>query len=1139
MQVDQDSEGIGSTPSNSALHRNTSPSVPSYTGTPATSTLSLSSRSASPFTALPLEPLKPTRLPVRGEGEFVWNLKDWRNQLREALLLQGPEAKVLSPEFDIGGEQWQVLVRAAEDSNWLSLFLTLAHPELKTDKDWAVCVEFILAVQANKHTTDNGPVGYQQSSFRRLSAEVCDWGFNRFYSLTDLADSVADDLVIRAHVRVVQDVTGILWHSFDNYNSKRVTGYVGLENQGATCYMNSFLQSLFLTNALRAAVYRIPTTDEVTGKSIPLALQRLFHQLQSSPEPPHTNELTRSFGWDMAESFQQHDVQEFSRVLLDALESAMKKSAVEGTVEKVFRGRLRNVLRCLNVDYESTRSESFYDLQMTIRGVKNLEESFERYVMVEKLDGKNQYRTEQFGLQDAEKFVIFEHLPPVLHVHLERYAFNLHTGHIDKVHDRFEFPLELDLSRYLAKDSEQRPEDQQYWLHSVLVHAGSGHGGHYYVYIRHPSNPDRWFKFDDTTVLPCTEHEAVNDNFGHSPSAASPATLDSAELYRTTGTRPSRIRSWTSAYLLVYIRKGDMSEILEPVGESAVPSALIERFKSDAEAERRRTHERLMMNVNLVTDDIVAKHRGADLFDPEGPGSETGLVRVAKDSTIASLIPPDGESYEIYSITPRRNRTLRPDVPIDLTDPRALVSLSNRLTSTNDHHAFYLRAISADDKDNPWRRPLVPAQRHILLYVKWFDDRTDHRDGQLLPLGSVAVDREAPVSSLAEAVCSRLGLPGGTALGYYEELKPSKISVLSASESFSKGNIRQGDIIIVCREHADKTPIEYFARINSWVSTTLRPLDGSQPPTQATISTQWTLPEFVAFVADTFSVPEADRARLRLGLMLAEDSETKSANSNIHFWKYSHVAASTVADLLRAVIPENPSQPSAAAASISIGWELTPGPVLDVEKSMLRYWVEAGLGLSAELAAALPRAVYLPKFTATASQLIAHVSGEGQKETASASLRLLECHGGKIKRTFAPGTASELISHINIDAASLYLEAKAPDECDGDKLLSVFSYERAISRPHSIPTKFALKPDESVKAMRGRLARRLAIPSLDGANLSLCNWSRERPLTDEHEVLARTVVVEDDQLAVQCNDPVKAAKRAAVSDGSIRIRKAN
>ena len=37
-----------------------------------------------------------------------------------------------------------------------------------------------------------------------------------------------------------------------------MTGFVGLKNQGATCYMNSLLQTLFHTHEFRRAVYNMP-----------------------------------------------------------------------------------------------------------------------------------------------------------------------------------------------------------------------------------------------------------------------------------------------------------------------------------------------------------------------------------------------------------------------------------------------------------------------------------------------------------------------------------------------------------------------------------------------------------------------------------------------------------------------------------------------------------------------------------------------------------------------------------------------------------------------------------------------------------------------------------------------------------------
>ena len=112
---------------------------------------------------------------------------------------------------------------------------------------------------------------------------------------------------------------------------------------------------------------------------------------------------------------------------------------------------MRNYIRCLNSDYTSERVETFYDIQLQVKGLAGVTDSFRKYCESETLDGDNQYDAgeENGGKQDAKKGVNFLSLPPVLHLHLKRFEYDMMTGNMIKVNDRYEFPLHLDLDELL------------------------------------------------------------------------------------------------------------------------------------------------------------------------------------------------------------------------------------------------------------------------------------------------------------------------------------------------------------------------------------------------------------------------------------------------------------------------------------------------------------------------------------------------------------------------------------------------------------------------------------------------------------------------------------------------------------------
>ena len=53
----------------------------------------------------------------------------------------------------------------------------------------------------------------------------------------------------------------------------------------------------------------MPTEADDSTKSVGLALQRVFNDLQFSDKAVGTKKLTKSFGWETLDSFMQHDVQ--------------------------------------------------------------------------------------------------------------------------------------------------------------------------------------------------------------------------------------------------------------------------------------------------------------------------------------------------------------------------------------------------------------------------------------------------------------------------------------------------------------------------------------------------------------------------------------------------------------------------------------------------------------------------------------------------------------------------------------------------------------------------------------------------------------------------------------------------------------
>uniref|UniRef100_A0A7N0UUN3 ubiquitinyl hydrolase 1 n=1 Tax=Kalanchoe fedtschenkoi TaxID=63787 RepID=A0A7N0UUN3_KALFE len=703
--------------------------------------------------------------------------------------------KHYSDIFTVGGYKWRVLIfPKGNNVDHLSLYLDVAD-SATLPYGWSRHAHFSLSVVNQVYNK----YSIRKETQHQFNARESDWGFTSFMPLGELYDPsrgylVNDTVIVEAEVLVRRVL------DYWSYDSKKETGFVGLKNQGATCYMNSLLQTLYHIPYFRKAVYHMPTTEnDIPSGSIPLALQSLFYKLQHHDSSVSTKELTKSFGWDTHDSFMQHDVQELNRVLCEKLEDKMKGTVVEGTIQQLFEGHHMNYIECINVDYKSTRKESFYDLQLDVKGCRDVYASFDKYVEVERLEGDNKYQAEGHGLQDAKKGVLFMDFPPVLQLQLKRFEYDFMRDTMVKINDRYEFPLQLDLDRenrkYLSPDAD-RSVRNLYTLHSVLVHSGGVHGGHYYAYIR-PSLSDQWFKFDDERVTKEDIKRALEEQYG-----------GEEELPQTNpgfNSTPFKFTKYSNAYMLVYIRESDKEKVICNVDEKDIAEHLRIRLKKEQEEkEQKRKYKaqaHLYTIIKVARDEDLREQIGKDIFFDLVDHDKVRNFRIQKQMPFNLFKEEIAKEFGIpvpcqrfWFWAKRQNHTYRPNRP--LTPQEELQPVGQlREVSNKTHNAELKLLLEVEFRSDTRPIPLPEKTKEdILLFFKFYNPEKE----ELRFIGKLYVKSSSKPIEIIGKLNEMAGLPADEEIELFEEIKFDPCVMcehLDRRTSFRFSQIEDGDII--------------------------------------------------------------------------------------------------------------------------------------------------------------------------------------------------------------------------------------------------------------------------------------------------------------------------------------------------------
>lgn len=209
----------------------------------------------------------------------------------------------------------------------------------------------------------------------------------------------------------------------------------------------------------------------------------------------------------------QEDAHEYMVNLLESMHKCCLPSGVPSEspsaydislVHKIFGGRLRSQVKCMQCSYCSNTFDPFLDLSLEIMKADSLHKALNHFTAVEQLDGgEKQYQCHRCRQKvKALKQLTVHKAPYVLSIHLKRFGSRAPGQKIDK---KVEFGPTLDLKPFVSNSNDG---DLKYTLYGVLVHAGwSTHSGHYFCFVRTSSG--MWHSLDDNRVVQVSERTVL------------------------------------------------------------------------------------------------------------------------------------------------------------------------------------------------------------------------------------------------------------------------------------------------------------------------------------------------------------------------------------------------------------------------------------------------------------------------------------------------------------------------------------------------------------------------------------------------------------------------------------------------------
>ncbi|KAM4714138.1 ubiquitin carboxyl-terminal hydrolase 47-like isoform 2-T2 [Anableps anableps] len=511
-----------------------------------------------------------------------------------------------------------------------------------------------------------------------------------------------------------------------------ISDYQGLMSPGLTCYLNSVLQVLFMTEEFREAVTRDRSESPTT---IDHHLGELFHALEGNMAKTHN--ITKILG--IKDVYEQRDAAEY-------FEKILCRTSPEAS--KIFKGELNHKTTCLKCNKTNNSTNFFWVLPLSMGDSKSASYSvlqgWKSFFQVQRVCEDNQmFCCSCNQKQDADIEYEMRHCPDVLTLLLKRFSFDYQQNCYVK----------LQCNTDVAQTLETK--NCRYALYAVVHHFGDLMGGHYIADIK-SFETGRWYCFDDNTV------KCIN------------------EVYVNSGKKT--IRSAT-AYLLMYkmvrgrAKKTDGSAL----EDCFTPSDETEDKRNEAEPREDLVFEDLlktescrgegMRHLNMIRDDEFKKIRSNSFRG----GNDQLNQRAAPQGIIWLPADTDTKEQMFYNNSEKASdwtfyqSSISPIKGRGVNDPRDKHGNNKTKTGTNNH--LYNHSPTRDRIESAKTTDVINSRKAVVA---------TQRNGP-------TVTKKTCVSSV---YCSTL-FPTRSSQSFRTAAEPSASSPSSTSKSF-KGKQRSG-----------------------------------------------------------------------------------------------------------------------------------------------------------------------------------------------------------------------------------------------------------------------------------------------------------------------------------------------------------